>query len=415
MTSHSQPSGPNETGPNETRLVRAIVIASALCSVVLAWLVSLGQSRSALLPAELLVVGIVLWLAIPYLQRIRGAIGCILALCVLNLLILVPELALRASGFRYESRIEFGYPKPRHFMYFEPHEQLLWKIRPGYEGVNSLGFPGPEIEISKPDAVFRILFLGDSVTQQGYPEMVEHFLNLRFRDGRRRFESTVLAVMGYSSYQGRVLTEIYGRASAAAPDLVVVFFGWNDHWRAYGSVDAEKITTSGAPRWNRFTSLYHNVHLLQAATWIAAAISGGHDEPIESTRVPIEVYGENLTDIAAFFHEADVPVVLVSAPTSHYELGVPPYLVEQKFVRSADQAVAIHREYNQVVRDTAANGASYLLDLEAEFELFPSDDLERLFMSDGIHLTPSGLAVVAERLSEIIADRVLQGRCPAPC
>jgi lysophospholipase L1-like esterase len=232
---------------------------------------------------------------------------------------------------------------------------------------------------------------------------------MKFRDDPRRFQSTVLAVPGYSSYQGRILTELFG--SEMEPDVAVVFFGWNDHWLAYGVVDAQKAVRTSARRFDglvRWT--YHHFRLVQAANWLAASIAGSQNEPTDTTRVPIDAYRDNLSRIGTFFNESGVPVIFISAPTSHYKLGVPSYLMEEKFVRSAEEAVRLHREYNEVVRETARDGGSYLLDLESEFELLRAEDLERLFTNDGIHLSQSGLAVVAKRVYETISERVLQER-----
>ncbi len=81
------------------------------------------------------------------------------------------------------------------------------------------------MEIPKPPGRARVLFLGDSCTQQGYPRLVELYLTIADED--RSFEAVTLAVAGYSPYQGRVLAETYG--VQMQPDFVVVYFGWNDH------------------------------------------------------------------------------------------------------------------------------------------------------------------------------------------
>ena len=85
--------------------------------------------------------------------------------------------------------------------------------------------------------VFRIIYLGDSCTQQGFPGIIERLLNYFFGTDSLRFECITLAVSGYSSYQGKVMAEMYG--GLFEPDLVVVLFGWNDHWQAYHSIDSK--------------------------------------------------------------------------------------------------------------------------------------------------------------------------------
>src|SRR5438046_2553911 len=131
------------------------------------------------------------------------------------------EPALRATGMRFESGIQFGFPRPGDFQALDLDEKLFWRLPRSTAGVNSLGFLGREPMIPKPAGTRRVLFLGDSVAQQGYPGMAELQLNLR-RPRRSRFDCVTLAVAGYSSHQGRVLADLHGRR--LDPDLVVVCF-----------------------------------------------------------------------------------------------------------------------------------------------------------------------------------------------
>ena len=93
----------------------------------------------------------------------------LLAFATLNLFLIVPELALRATGFRGEAGIQFVYPRPHEFVKFDPDERLFWKLRSTDRNVNSLGFPGKEIVTPKPDHRYRILFLGDSCINKAIP------------------------------------------------------------------------------------------------------------------------------------------------------------------------------------------------------------------------------------------------------
>jgi hypothetical protein len=68
----------------------------------------------------------------------------LLSIALLNTLILTPEVVLRLSQFHYESGIQFAFP--RSFQKFVEDEDLFWVLPAGQPGVNSLGFPGDEIE-----------------------------------------------------------------------------------------------------------------------------------------------------------------------------------------------------------------------------------------------------------------------------
>ena len=93
-------------------------------------------------------------------------------------------------------------------------------------------------------------------------------------------------------------------------------------------------------------------------------------------------------------------MVLITAPTSYYQLGVPDYLVERKFVPDKETAINRHRSYNDVVREIAEHNNLTLLDLEKAFA--SRRDLGRIFTSDGIHFSNTGLNLVAERVAKLV-------------
>lgn len=282
-------------------------------------------------------------------------------------------------------------------MQLEPDPVLFWRVRRTAPGANSLGFVSKEISVSKPSEVFRILFLGDSVTEQGFPDIVERLLNARYLQHGRKVDAVKLAVSGYSSYQGRIMAEMYGRS--LKPDLAFVFFGWNDHWQAYGETDAEKAPKVRKPGFGQ-----RLVRLSRLVQWLSAlgVRVRGARPPLEEMRVPLPLYRENLGAIKATFRSAGVPLVLVTAPTAHYRLGVPDYLVHDKFVHDKESALITHRRYNEVVRDVATGDRVFVLDLERDLSFRSAEDLATIFTNDGIHLTAIGLATVAGRAVDLI-------------
>jgi lysophospholipase L1-like esterase len=352
----------------------------------------------------LVAIAAILWFLPAYLHRRKKPYEWLIIVAVVNLVIVVPELALRVTGFSYESRAEFRYPRTANYLYFQPDEKLFWKLKPSYSNVNSLGFPGKEVIQPKPAGVFRALFLGDSVTAQGFPTMVEHFLNAVSPDRNKRFETVTLAVVGYSSYQGAVIAEMYG--TKMEPDLAVVFFGWNDHWQAFGAIDSERQVRVSHSVWSKLARFaYHNSLLVQVSHFLIDSIKDA-DVPPGTQRVPIARYVENLRRIKSALQNDNVPVLLITAPTSHYRLGVPDYLVDKGFVPDKRSAIDLHKSYNQSVRQLAESEGLLLLDLEAEFDALEPETLRMLFLEDGIHLTKTGTALVAKRVSDFIEKYV---------
>jgi lysophospholipase L1-like esterase len=330
----------------------------------------------------------------------------LLSVGTLVLALVLPEVALRIAGFTFESGIEFGFPRPQKMVDFAPDEHLFWKLRAAddpapkkYVG-NSMGFPGGEVLVPKPADACRIVFLGDSCTFLGYPEQAIESLHREHPLEAKRYESVILAIPGYSSHQGLAATELYGQKLGA--DVVVVYFGWNDHWLAYGAIDSKKQVhvSSSAPA--RFlAAATHASRLLQAMNWLRMQMAGAND-PIADVRVLPEEYANNLTEIDRLYREHGTTVVFVTAPTSFYALGVAPYLLLLHFVKDAESAIKLHREYNAIVRDVARRTGAVLLDLEAEAE--KRDDLAKIFIADGIHFTPEGNAWLGERVAKCIAE-----------
>jgi lysophospholipase L1-like esterase len=317
--------------------------------------------------------------------------GPALAVAALNLVLAVPELGLRSAGFQHVSGIQFGFPEPEQFWELELDRELFWKLPHAPPLTNSLGFFGPEPARIVPAGALRLLVLGDSCAQQRYPLAWPELAAARITERTgRAIDEVNLALAGYSSHQGRVLAERHARE--LAPDLVLVAYGWNDHWLARGATDADKEVDL------RFERLYRRSRLLQLARRALGSLGWSRPAPVlGSNRVPLESYRENLRRIVATLREAGAAVVLLTAPSAH-DLALPPYLVEKRFVARAEDAVEQHRAYNDVVREVARESGAELVDLEAELSSAPGRSA--LFQPDGIHFTEAGRAAVAEIVAE---------------
>lgn len=394
----------------EVRYVQAICVGSlsisaGLCFVLLARSPTALRATAFFVLADLTVAS---WFLIERLARKEKRIIWFLSVAVLNLAVIAPEVALRIVDFRYESGIQFAAsPRPTKFAHLDPDSKLFWKFPRSQPGINSWGFPGKEVVVPKPAGSYRILFLGDSTAQQGYPELVELFLNARRHDSVKRVDSVALAIAGYSSHQGRVIAEMYGEV--VDPDLVFVYYGWNDHWLAWGRVDAEKVVTTAPPP----GALYRGSRLAQAVNWFIGNVRRTQSHQLlKEVRVPPKQYRENLLRISGIFAAKNVPVIFSTAPTSHYRLGVPDLFLQHQYIADKGAITRMHREYNQIVREAARTSGLYLLDLEERIDV--TDDLRTVFLEDGIHFTPTGLALIAQEIANFIETEVLAGRSGSP-
>lgn len=106
---------------------------------------------------------------------------------------------------------------------------LLWTPIPYSIRTNSLGFRGPEISIEKPAGVFRVIALGDSVTdgfyvenENTYPYQLERLLRERGTQAE-----VVNAARGFTAIDGEfeILKKFCVRLK---PDVVVLTFCSND-------------------------------------------------------------------------------------------------------------------------------------------------------------------------------------------
>jgi hypothetical protein len=125
------------------------------------------------------------------------------------------------------------------------------------------------------------------------------------------------------------------------------------------------------------------------------------ERPTERVRVPLDAYRANLLAIGGAAERAGARVVLITAPSTHAEAGVPEVLVREGFARDAQSALELHARYNDVVRALARERGWTLLDLAVEAPRH--ERFGELFTADGIHLTWRGTGWVAERLAQAVS------------
>jgi lysophospholipase L1-like esterase len=268
--------------------------------------------------------------------------------------------------------------------------------------VNSYGFKGREVTRPKIPGTFRIVFLGNSCTYQGFPHMIELILRM----DRPQVECLNFAIPGYTSYQGKVIVQTF--IDEIDPDLVVASYGWNDRWLAYGQVDEKKqVTLSSGRAAEVLRGVYGRWRLLQ---YLRKNLSpkSSRSEPLDVSRVPIGQFRINLRTIGAECSKRGIPVVFATEPTSHFVLGVPDYVTESNFAKSKEASLELVREYNDAIRQITQEEESWhLVDLDSLIS--QRRDVREIFTGDGLHFSQSGLALVAAIEARFIADHILTG------
>jgi len=296
----------------------------------------------------------------------------VLLLAALGVALGAGELGLRAAGFAFEptlESVEFGWPNTevREANYANDPD-LFWVPRDYADRLARLAG-------SRPD----LLLLGDSVTEWG------RWPRLLIRDlGRAQPDvplvAAALGTAGWSSYQG--LQQLRRDVLPLRPRTVVLWFGWNDHWRGMG-VDDAGVHAISRPRW----SWLRRSRLEQL--WLKARLAWRARGGAAAERVPPEDFRSNLGEMTRLIRSVDGVPVLVTAPSGHRPGEEPPHL-SPRWIEDLSQLVPLHRRYVEIVRDVAQREGVVLCDLAARFDALPPDERRRLFAADGIHLTLAG-------------------------
>jgi len=330
------------------------------------------------------------------------------------------EISLRIAGFQYsETPLEV-----RRFT-DDPQgvvdRELAWQNRDGVErfekDAKQLWVPKisplERHELEAAAGVFRIATLGDSCTaycvstHDSFPELAERFLNGRFSSeprsnerSWRRVEVLNAGVASYSSFQG--LQRLKHAVLPYQPDLITVFFGWNDHWIT-GTPDDEIVLRS--ERETRIVNALDHLRSYQAGRWLLARArsDSGGDATVQSAepipRVDLEDYDANLREFAAIARKEGIQVLFITAPQDLRDWDNPDLQP-----LSTAELVSLHGRYNDIVRAVAAEAGMQLLDLDAIFE---QQKPRRLIAKDGIHFNPAGCRLTANSVAAAIEEHYL--------
>jgi lysophospholipase L1-like esterase len=271
---------------------------------------------------------------------------------------------------------------------------LLWRFAPGkvFNGrrVNQLGFLDREVDAAKPPGVRRVVCLGDSCSAQGEPPYsgyIHALLTSRPDAAAAPREAFNAAVHGYTVLQGLALYR--QRISSLDPDLVTIYFGWNDHWLA-DEADAARLARTGSPAWTALRNAVGRKRITQLL-----ARTRRHPPPAERVvRVPPDTYSAELRELVrAIQADGAVPVVITAprAPT------ISRRLVHAGQTPSVEEAIRQHDAYAAITRAVAQETGAVLCDLAAE-GVDPA-----YFSDDGIHFTQDGLRHLADRIHACLA------------
>jgi len=289
---------------------------------------------------------------------------------------------------------------------------LAWKFSPNGEfkgwKINRYGFKDREITKEKKPGIIRVICYGDSCTADGGPPYAGSLHQL-LRDNPPtddEWEAFNMGVYGYSTVQGLKYFKMVGREFK--PDVVTLYFGWNDHWICGYRPDSHNLAFE-MNRWSgaflrrlqrkRFGQLLLRTVTPQESSMSLNLKEGEYPKELEELyRVPPD---EFVYTLKAFIREvrAEGAVPILLTPPRGPELTE--HLVMNGQAKSIPQVEEAHRQYVEMIREVAAETHCPLLDLA---DIMSTDEYQQLFNRDGIHLLQEGLWAVGDLIYEKIDE-----------
>ncbi len=268
-----------------------------------------------------------------------------------------------------------------------PDPVLFWRPRfvPPY---TSQGFKGPEVDVPKPQGVFRVICYGDSNTEGPpkavpWPSRLQGVLDKETVSGSGPLKYEVLnaGCAGYSSYQG--LKRFQQEVETYTPDLVLVSFGWNDIAFAMGRPDNSFEAPPGAIVFLQRLLLNFKFYLC-LKHYLSERGAVQSDTTVSSVhRVSVEEYTDNLNGFVETGRKHGTRVVILTRP---HRMSV------EEMLKAPLWRCRVP-EYNEAIRAFAGKNSVFVIDVQEYFESHHPD-----LFSDGCHFLEQGHMEMAKML-----------------
>ena len=265
---------------------------------------------------------------------------------------------------------------------------------------NNFGFIGRDFAYAKPPGVIRIAALGASTTADGYPAMLEEYLNARVAAQSNRFEVMNFAHGFYTS--AHVLVNFVLNVLDFAPDYIVILQAANDeHARAseaeFRGDYSHYLKVFQPPRiWDRYilrVSVPYRAlkfYLNPNPEWmfVEAASQIRRKEPQRALNArELGVFRRNIETISDVASARQIKVVLTTMPHSTDKRYSPLHL------HHIDQ-------FNEVLRSIAANHDRLLF---VDLDKLMTGKVNDVFV-DPVHVNDNGRGMKAEYIGKRIID-----------
>jgi len=269
----------------------------------------------------------------------------------------------------------------------------MWTPKPSNGIVNSLGYIGEPISMERVPDVQRILFLGDSCTAGVgyYPDKTVNILNTRFGI---KAEPLIAAAGGYTTFQG---LDFLKDSIRYKPDILISYFGWNDHWVALGSglpdnefkemTELQMFVHNASAKFRTYQLLHFMIYPPYKYS-IKNTLSPQTklQDILRFLRVPPENFVSNIREMINIAEENNAHIYFIAAPMGLHILETDQnHLLPSRFIPE------VHLFYIYLLKKVAAEFPDVNV-IDFNNTVFDKS----LMMLDGIHLTAKGHNVIAE-------------------
>jgi lysophospholipase L1-like esterase len=301
-----------------------------------------------------------------------------------------------------------------------PMPYVSYVASPDFDGHNRLGYRGADIEIPKPDGIFRIVSLGGSTTyssstswEDAYPAQLQNILRDQY--GYDNVEVVNGGVPGYTSWD--VLANVVFRTRELEPDMLLIYDGINDiqpravDSECYRGLNALRGLSPTRGLWTPLeiesnSALYRVVAIQFGWMPDPSTLTGRFNlnftcsgDLLDNERIPDNppIYLENhWRDIITLAHANDIQVMF---STWTYDPHATTEAVPPTWAAAID-------ENNDIIRRLAVEFELPLYDLAAT-DFRDNDD----YWADPIHLDAPGTHEQANRYAAYMDE---QGLIPSP-
>ena len=321
-------------------------------------------------------------------------------------LLILGEMGLRVWAYYFRTPYE-RYNFSTHRLQLVPNIRLI--TGDGNEFlINSLGFVGPEFEPKKSHGTIRIFALGDSCTfgsgywKHAYPGILGRLLNSARRG--QRYEVINAGIEGSDSEHA--LARLQDELIRYEPDIVIVYVGWNDLMKLDPSNQTPDHRFAKIARMLETSYLakaYRKLVFFYIRPLLTKPPLAGMDKDAGAfdTFVPMR-FRSNLQQMIDILHRHRITPLIVTLPTAvRLDMTYDELKAQQVFFPyyagsySVGKFLALHRSYNNVIRNLAVQSGVRIVDLDLIFRAY---DWEPLFW-DTMHPNSVGHLLIAKSLA----------------